>query len=205
MNIEIIWGIPSMGTHEIIADSVEETKMAAELMSQMKQVGEIDMTKKANTLAVTKGRTMIRILKLIVITAMLCLTTGQAHSQGAGIEWETLNQEAMKLYRTGQYEHAVRVAEAALNVAEQNVGPDHPDVAQSLNNLALLYDIQGDYAKAEPLYKRSLAISEKALGPEHPDVATSMENMALMYRKMKRDEEAVVLERRAACIRAIQR
>jgi tetratricopeptide (TPR) repeat protein len=41
-------------------------------------------------------------------------------------------------------------------------------VAQSLNNLAGLYDSQGKYAEAEPLYQRALAISEKALGPDHP-------------------------------------
>ena len=32
------------------------------------------------------------------------------------------------------------------------LGPNHPDVAQSLNNLALLYGAQGQYAQAEPLY-----------------------------------------------------
>ena len=51
------------------------------------------------------------------------------------------------------------------------LGPDHPNVATSLNNLAELYRNQGKYAEAEPLYKRSLAIREKALGPDHPDVA----------------------------------
>ncbi|MBW4477585.1 MAG: tetratricopeptide repeat protein [Tolypothrix brevis GSE-NOS-MK-07-07A] len=44
----------------------------------------------------------------------------------------------------------------------------HPDVAQSLNNLAELYRLQGNYSKAEPLYVRSLAILEKVLGGEHP-------------------------------------
>ena len=56
--------------------------------------------------------------------------------------------------------------------SEKALGPEHPDVANSLNNLAALYQAQGRYAEAEPLYKRALAISEKALGPEHPDVAT---------------------------------
>ena len=32
-------------------------------------------------------------------------------------------------------------------------GPDHPDTADSLNNLAVLYDNQGRYADAEPLYR----------------------------------------------------
>ena len=61
---------------------------------------------------------------------------------------------------------------------EKALGPDHPDVAESLNNLAVLYDDQGRYADAEPLYKRSLAIREKALGPDHPDVAQSLNNLA---------------------------
>lgn len=97
------------------------------------------------------------------------------------------------------------VAKAALKVAEQNVGPDHPNVATSLNNLAELYHTQGDYAKAEPLYKRALAILEKALGPDHPDVATSLENLAGLYRVTKRPAEAEKLEERAKKIRAIIR
>ena len=121
------------------------------------------------------------------------------------IEWETLNQEVMELYRTGQYDRAVTVAKAALKVAEQNVGPDHPNVATSLNNLAELYHTQGDYAKAEPLYKRALAILEQALGPDHPDVATSLENLAGLYRVTKRPAEAEKLEARAKKIRAIIR
>ena len=48
------------------------------------------------------------------------------------------------------------------------LGPEHPDVAAALNNLALRYKTQGRYVEAEPLYRRSLAIREKALGPEHP-------------------------------------
>jgi len=60
-------------------------------------------------------------------------------------------------------------------------GPEHPNVAASVNNLASLYCSLGDYAKAEPLYQRSLAIYEKALGPEHPNVALILNNLALLY------------------------
>ena len=99
-------------------------------------------------------------------------------AQGAGIEWEILNQEVMGLIRGGEYDRGVVVAKKALEVAEKNVGPNHSDVATSLNSLALLYNTQGHYAQAEPLYKRSLAIREKALGPDHPKVATSLNNLA---------------------------
>jgi tetratricopeptide (TPR) repeat protein len=88
---------------------------------------------------------------------------------------------------------------------EKTLGPDHPDVATSLNNLAQLYETQGQYAQAEPLFKRSLAISEKALGPDHPDVAQRLENLAALYRATNRTKEAEVLEKRAAAIRAMKR
>jgi len=146
--------------------------------------------------------------RIRIITAAIVLLlawTTLVHASDAGIEWDILNKEAIELYLQGRYERAIVVAGKALEVANDNVGPDHPDVAISLNNLALLYYTQGDYAKAEPLYKRSLAIDENALGPDHPYVATGLNNLAILYRAMKRNKEAEILERRAARIRAIQR
>jgi tetratricopeptide (TPR) repeat protein len=66
-------------------------------------------------------------------------------------------------------------------VAEKSFGPEHPNIATSLNNLAELYRAQGQYEEAEPLYRRALAISEKALEPDHPDVATILNNLALLH------------------------
>jgi tetratricopeptide (TPR) repeat protein len=40
----------------------------------------------------------------------------------------------------------------ALGIQEKALGPDHPNVAAGLNNLAVLYCAQGRYAEAEPLY-----------------------------------------------------
>src|SRR5437763_11911995 len=92
-------------------------------------------------------------------------TLAAQDAQGAGSEWDALNQEATDLFRAGKYDRAVAVAQKALQVAEQKVGPNHPDVAPSLDNLAGLYKTRGDYAKAEPLFQRALAIKEKTLGP----------------------------------------
>ena len=115
----------------------------------------------------------------------LLLTTFSVFAQGAGIE------EDMNLL------DAVIAARKALEVAEKNVGPDHPDVAGSLDILAGLYHEQGQYALAEPLYKRALAIFEKAHGP---DVAMSLNNLAILYRATKRETQAKELEKRAARI-----
>jgi tetratricopeptide (TPR) repeat protein len=60
-------------------------------------------------------------------------------------------------------------------------GPEHPYVANSLNNMASDYYALGRYAEAQPLYQRALAIQEKVFGPEHPDVASSLNNLAELY------------------------
>lgn len=92
-----------------------------------------------------------------------------------------LNQQVGQLYNQGRYQEAIPIAKRALAIKEKTLGPEHPAVATSLNNLAALYSVLGDYAKAEPLYKRALAICEKALGPEHSHVAASLNNLALLY------------------------
>jgi tetratricopeptide (TPR) repeat protein len=82
---------------------------------------------------------------------------------------------------------------APLAIREKALGRDHRYVAQSLNNLALLYDNQARYADAEPLFQRSLAIREKALGRDHPDVARSLNHLAKLYRNQGRYDEALPL------------
>ena len=93
-------------------------------------------------------------------------------------EANDLNQKVIQLYNQGRSSEAIPLALRALTIREKALGPDHPDVAMSLNNLAELYRAQGRYADAEPLHKRALTIREKALGPNHPDVALSLSNLA---------------------------
>jgi len=89
------------------------------------------------------------------------------------------------LGRTGEYFHgraaysqAAPLLRDALAFSVKVLGPEHPDTAISLNNLANVLRAQGDLAEARPLSERALAISEKVLGPEHPDTAISLTNLA---------------------------
>jgi CHAT domain-containing protein len=86
-------------------------------------------------------------------------------------------------------------------ILEKAFGPDHPNVATVLNDLAELHRAQGRYADAEPLYKRSLAIREKALGPDHLDVAASLNNLALIYEAQGRYAEAESLLKQSLAIK----
>ena len=89
-----------------------------------------------------------------------------------------------------------RSIQRALAIREKVLGPEHPDVANSLHNLAGLYRVQGRYGEAETFYQRSLAILRKAFGPDHPDVATSLNNLAELYRAQGRTEKAERMLRR---------
>ena len=80
------------------------------------------------------------------------------------------------------------------------MGPDHPDTATDLDNLAWLLEDKGDYAGAEPLYRSALAIRKKALGPDHPDTATSLNNLAGLLEDMGDYAGAEPLYRRALAI-----
>jgi len=60
------------------------------------------------------------------------------------------------------------------------LGPEHPDTATSLSNLALVLQAQGDVAGARPLLERALAIKEKMLGPEDSYTALSLNHLALL-------------------------
>jgi tetratricopeptide (TPR) repeat protein len=108
------------------------------------------------------------------------------------------------------------------------LGPEHPDLAASLHNLAEIYRAQGHYTKAEPLVLRALAMRERLFGPDHADVTASLNTLALLYvaqaqygkaeplyvRALATDEQtlgpdnadmAVLLENYAALLRQTQR
>ena len=116
-------------------------------------------------------------------------------------EAKALNQQAVELYQAGRYQEALPLAQRALEINEKALGPEHPDTAASLNNLAGLYEAMGAYEKALPLYQRALKIREKALGPDHPDTANSLNNLAALYCAMGAYDKALPLYQRALKIR----
>jgi len=99
-------------------------------------------------------------------------------------QWaELLGRAGSYFHGRAAYVEARPLFERALAMCENALGPEHPDTASNLNNLALLLEDQGDLARARSLLERGLAIHEKVLGPEHPEVVPSLCNLAflLMY------------------------
>lgn len=123
--------------------------------------------------------------------------------------WDILLPEAASLFHKAatyllnraRYDEVEPLLQRALQIREQQLGPDHPDVALTLNNLAILYKNQALYAQAEPLYQRALHISEQTLGANHPEVAHYLLDLAILYNMQGRYAQAAPLYQRASTIR----
>ncbi|WP_442939443.1 tetratricopeptide repeat protein [Nostoc sp.] len=96
----------------------------------------------------------------------------------------------------GLYKLAEPWTEECVNVCQSLFAGEHPNVANSLNNLAYLYHSQGRYSDAEPLLIEALAMTKRLFAGEHPDVATSLNNLALLYNSQGRysDAEPLLIE-----------
>lgn len=111
------------------------------------------------------------------------------------------HRAALTLGERASYAEAEALSLRALQIREQALGPDHPEVASSLHHLGYLYWSQGKYAEAEPLHVRVLQIREQVQGPDHPEVADTLNNLANLYRMQGRYAEAEPLYLRALHIR----
>jgi tetratricopeptide (TPR) repeat protein len=152
--------------------------------------------------AFNEPKTWSRVRRLDSL-ALALASGGALPSQGSENRASYL-LDRLASYRQGAlaaYSQARPLFERALAIRENVLGPEHPDTAMSLNNLALLLRDQGDLAGARPLFERALAILEKTLGPEHRDTATSLNNLALVLRTQGDLGRARPLYERALAIR----
>jgi CHAT domain-containing protein/Tfp pilus assembly protein PilF len=92
-----------------------------------------------------------------------------------------LRMETVRMERAGKYDEALPLAEKLLAIREQELGPEHPEVAKSLYEVAGIVATKGDYKRAELLYQRAVDIAEKALGQEHPRLALYLSYFGTLY------------------------
>jgi tetratricopeptide (TPR) repeat protein len=90
----------------------------------------------------------------------------------------------------GFYQQAEPWLQHCVEVTERRLGLNHPYVATSRSNLALLYKSQGRYSEAEPLFLQALEIDRCTLAADHPQLATHLNNLALLYESQGRYSEA---------------
>jgi tetratricopeptide (TPR) repeat protein len=81
----------------------------------------------------------------------------------------------------GDFEQALVHDYRALSIREAELGPTHPDVALSLDNIASTMQSTGDFAGALEHYARAREIRLAALGPDSIDVAYALNGMGGVY------------------------
>ncbi len=108
---------------------------------------------------------------------------------------------AVYLRERGAYPEAESLAARALTIREDVLDSEHSEVAQNLNELAVVYVYQGRCSDAERLFARALAIREKTFGPEHPVVAETLNDLGTTYADQGRYSEAESLHARTLAIR----
>ena len=80
-------------------------------------------------------------------------------------------------------------------------GANHPDAAESLNDLGWLLSTTREYKAARCYYECALAIREEALGTAHVDTAESLNNLGATMVLMRAYETARQYYERALAIR----
>lgn len=128
-----------------------------------------------------------------IILATLCFIWNydKDHSHVSGVkEAKSLSILGEKYFNQGKYAEAEPLYKQSLKIMEKALGPHHPEVGNTLNNLAALYRAQRKYAEAEPLYKRLLKIMEKDLGSHHPNVVNALDSLSQLYQYQKKYTDA---------------
>ncbi|NUT01744.1 MAG: tetratricopeptide repeat protein, partial [Sphingomonas sp.] len=108
-----------------------------------------------------------------------------------------LNQLGANAYFKSDPDSAVRYWRQNLQLDERVLGPNHPDLASTLNNLARVMIEQRRYREALPLLTRSANIYLAQREDTHDDLAFIFANLALAKKGVGATSEAEILFRRA--------
>ncbi|WP_437758326.1 tetratricopeptide repeat protein [Sorangium sp. So ce1389] len=118
-------------------------------------------------------------------------------------EARRLDAEVLALFKRGNIDAAIPLAQRELAILEDALGRWNPHVAICLHTLALLYRAKGDDARAEPLLERSIAILELEQDRWSPVLETPLTSLANLHkekgdyaRAARRSEQALAIRER---------
>jgi serine/threonine protein kinase/tetratricopeptide (TPR) repeat protein len=113
---------------------------------------------------------------------------------------ECLNELGdIERYR-GRTAQAEPILNRALELRRKKFGGAHTKVAQTLNNLALVFDEQGKFDESEATHREALRI-RRGLGPKDPGVSNSLSNLGITLRHSGKYDEAATVLREALALR----
>src|SRR5262245_15762957 len=88
-----------------------------------------------------------------------------------------LLEDAKRAASAGDLASADALLQDAARIQEAELGPLHPELANTVNNLAIVAEMGGRLRDAETCYRRAVAIASASLPPGDPMVASSRKNL----------------------------
>jgi tetratricopeptide (TPR) repeat protein len=120
---------------------------------------------------------------------------------------EAIFQNVLLLAQIARERHHDKEAESlfkrVLALQIQALGPEHYQIALTLDDLAAIAVNLGEYPEAEDLYRRAVAIHEKVNPLENLALAEALEHYATFLRRDNRATDAESQEFRARTIRNV--
>jgi len=103
-----------------------------------------------------------------------------------------------RIYRElGNWPKAEEMLEQALVLRRQHLPEGHPEIGETLSDLARLKHVLTHNDEAEALYLQALAIQEAALAPDDPALVKTLQGLGIFYAITGRSKEAEPLLLRA--------
>lgn len=104
---------------------------------------------------------------------------------------------ALLLAGQGEFDEAEEYHRLALARKRDVLGPVHPSIASTLNNLGVLLTQLQRFPEAEPVMRESLAMRQKLYDDNHPEIAAGMGQLAALLTRQERYDEAEPLLQQA--------
>jgi len=92
-------------------------------------------------------------------------------------EARSIIENAEQAAAAGNYSSAEELLREAAALQEQTLGPHHPDLVNTLNNLGVACEMADNPIDAEHYFRRAYTIATATLAPDHPFVAASSKNL----------------------------
>ncbi len=134
-----------------------------------------DLVLMSRTLSFVTGVTGVRLKQLQQAEMLVPVVRAVARSSGDSLtQAQAFSQLGWLLLNLGKYPEAWESHSQALELRQKALGPEHPDVATSISNLASVAWWMGRYDEAVEKAELAVTLQAKALGPEHPEVIKTL-------------------------------